>query len=248
MPNDAIFVRAKMVAADGLVVGGLTPLTTLDYPDHLSCVVFTQGCPLRCGYCHNPHLIANEAQEKAPSWRYVRDFLERRQGLLQAVVFSGGEPTQQAALLPAVQEVAALSFQVALHTAGIYPKRLAQLLPYLSWVGLDIKASPDRYPQVVGRPRLAPKVQQSLELLAAAQLPFEVRVTLHPFDFDQQHLEALLTWLGDYSLGQVVLQLARPGPCLDPRYAELDQPFPRPLLEAVISRYQSQFKQLLLRG
>ena len=40
-----------------LRVGGLLPMTTLDYPDHLACVLFCQGCAWRCRYCHNPELI-----------------------------------------------------------------------------------------------------------------------------------------------------------------------------------------------
>ncbi|MBI3069525.1 MAG: 4Fe-4S cluster-binding domain-containing protein, partial [Betaproteobacteria bacterium] len=78
-------------ARERLRVGGLVPLTTTDYPGRLAAVVFCQGCPWRCGYCHNPHLLP--ARRTAPiAWHAVRDFLERRRGLLDAVVFSGGEP------------------------------------------------------------------------------------------------------------------------------------------------------------
>lgn len=248
MPSGGTFVKAKMVTADALQVGGLTPLTTLDYPDHLACVIFTQGCPLACGYCHNPQLIGRAPLPDAPRWSAVREFLQRRQGLLEGVVFSGGEPTLQAASLPAIQEVADLGFKVALHTAGVYPQRLEALLPYLSWVGLDIKASPERYTQVVKRPNLATRVEQSLERLLESSLAFEVRITLHPLDFDVAHLESLLDHLASWSLAQVVLQPARPGQCLDPDYATIDQPFSSQALAAVIDRYQPCFEQLYLRA
>ena len=115
-------------AADSLRIGGLLPMTTLDYPDHLSCVLFCQGCAWRCRYCHNPELIA--ARGKTPhDWRSVLRFLQQRQGLLDAVVFSGGEATLQPALPEAMQAVRALGFKVGLHSAGIKPAALARVLP-----------------------------------------------------------------------------------------------------------------------
>ena len=103
-----------------LSVGGLTPLTTIDYPDNLSAVVFCQGCPLRCRYCHNAELLPRRGATHI-AWRDILYFLRQRQGLLDAVVFSGGEPTQQRGLADAIDEVRALGFKIGLHTAGIYP-------------------------------------------------------------------------------------------------------------------------------
>ena len=80
-----------------LRVGGMVPLTTLDYPGLLACVLFCQGCAWRCRYCHNPDLIPARGEQEIP-WPQVLEFLRRRQGLLQAVVFSGGEPTLQEGL------------------------------------------------------------------------------------------------------------------------------------------------------
>ena len=86
----------------GLRVGGLVPLSTTDYPDHLSAVVFCQGCPWRCAYCHNPHLLPRRSDSEI-AWPDVLAFLDRRRGLLDAVVFSGGEPTLQRALPDAMR-------------------------------------------------------------------------------------------------------------------------------------------------
>ena len=93
-----------------LRVGGLVPFTTTDYPGKLAAVVFAQGCPWRCGYCHNPHLLAPRGGAEL-AWDGVLDWLDRRQGLLDAVVFSGGEATAQAALAGAVHAVRAKGFR-----------------------------------------------------------------------------------------------------------------------------------------
>ncbi len=86
-----------------LRVGGLTPLTATDYPGHLAAVVFCQGCSWRCAYCHNSHLIPPRASAQI-EWPAVMQFLARRVGLLDAVVFSGGEPTLQPSLAQALSK------------------------------------------------------------------------------------------------------------------------------------------------
>lgn len=100
-----------------LRVGGMVPLTTLDYPGQLACVLFCQGCAWRCRYCHNPQLIPPRGSEEV-DWCRVLAFLQRRQDLLDAVVFSGGEPTLQDGLAPAMEEVRQMGFRIGLHKIG----------------------------------------------------------------------------------------------------------------------------------
>lgn len=161
----------------GLRVGGFEPFSTADWPGRLVAVVFVQGCPWRCSYCHNDRLKPRQRAPGMPGWAQVRALLQRRQGLLDGVVFSGGEPTVDPALPEAVADVRDLGFEVGLHTAGIYPLRLAALLPRLDWVGLDLKATPDGYAAVTGVSRSGPPALRSLALLAESEVPFEVRTT-----------------------------------------------------------------------
>lgn len=113
-----------------LKVGGITPFTATDYPGKLAAVMFVQGCPWRCGYCHNPHLQPRLVHSPMP-WPPVLELLRRRIGLIDTVVFSGGEPTIDPALAHAIGAVRALGFEVGLHTADAYPKRLLETLPLL---------------------------------------------------------------------------------------------------------------------
>lgn len=163
-------------------IGGLAAFTTVDYPDHLAAVIFCQGCPWRCGYCHNSHLQAcRSAVATRWSWSRVKAFLKDRTGLLEAVVFSGGEPTLQAGLGQAMREVRDLGFKIGLHTAGIFPERLQAVLPLVDWVGLDIKAPfDDRYDRVTGRPGCAARVERSLEIVVASGVAHQLRTTIHP--------------------------------------------------------------------
>lgn len=199
-----------MTARGELRVGGLTPLTTIDFPGRLAAVVFCQGCAWRCSYCQNPALLEAGAPA-ALRWDDVLAFLGRRQGLLDAVVFSGGEPTLQAQLPVAIEQVHALGFEVGLHTAGIHPARLARLLPRLAWVGLDIKAPFHAYDAVTGTTGGAAKARRSLGLLLAAGVPFECRTTWHPGLFPASGLEELADELAGRGVAHWSVQGCRIG-------------------------------------
>lgn len=191
-----------------LRVGGVTPLTTIDFPDRLAAVVFMQGCPWRCGYCQNPGLIPADAKPAMP-WSEVLAFLLRRRGLLDGVVFSGGEPTLQEGLAAAVAQVRELGFQVGLHTAGMYPQRLAALLPLLDWVGLDIKAPWDDYDAVTRVPGSAAKVQVSLMHLLRSGVSHECRTTWHAGLFPLDRLHTLAEGLAQSGVTHWSLQACR---------------------------------------
>ena len=173
--------------ADSLQIAGLVPMSTVDWPDHLTATVFMQGCPWNCFYCHNQALIPTRTPG-AVAWAEVRELLERRRGLLDGVVFTGGEALRQDALADAAAEARAMGFAVGLHTAGAYPRRLADLVDsgLVDWVGLDIKALPEHYEVVVGRPGSGEKAWSCLEALVAARAAggpeFEVRTTVVPGD------------------------------------------------------------------
>lgn len=198
-----------------LIVGGLTPLTTIDYPGRLAAVVFCQGCPWRCRYCQNGHLV-QERRSGPITWPQVMAFLERRQGLLDGVVFSGGEPTAQAALGAALRDVGRLGFRCALHTNGAYPGRLKHLLPDLDWVGLDIKALPADYAKVTGVAGSGKPAWESLALLQRSNVAFEVRVTVHDRLLPDARFEILRQQLRDTGIERPTIQICRTNDMLDP--------------------------------
>lgn len=197
-------------AAEALRVGGLTRWTSIDFPGRLAAVVFLQGCPWRCGYCHNPELL-DASRDGALSWAEVRGFLQSRRGLLDGVVFSGGEPTLQSGLGAALAEVRALGFQTALHTGGMYPERLRALLPLLDWVGLDVKGPWDRIDAITTTHGSAPRVQASLAHLVASGVPFECRTTWHEGLFPLAQLHALAAELTAAGVQDWAVQACRGG-------------------------------------
>lgn len=189
----------------------MTPLTTIDFPGRLAAVLFLQGCPWRCGYCHNPELLPARGSTVV-AWERVAGFLQRRRGLLDGVVFSGGEPLLQASLPEAVQAVRALGFGTAMHTGGMYPLRLARLLPQLDWVGLDIKALPARQAQITRRRLGEQAVWESLDRLLDSGVAHECRTTWHPALYPEDELRELAAALAGRGVRRWVVQECR----LDP--------------------------------
>jgi pyruvate formate lyase activating enzyme len=197
-----------------LRVGGLTPLSTTDWPGMLAAVVFCQGCPWRCGYCHNPDLIPARGDNEI-AWEEVMSFLRRRQGLLDGVVFSGGEPTLQRDLPQAMREVRALGFRIGLHSGGAYPDKLAAVLPLVDWVGLDVKAPFAAYPRITGAAGSGAPALASLEHLLASGVDHEIRTTVHPALLADAEVEQLAQALSSRGVKRYVVQAFRSQGCRD---------------------------------
>ncbi|MGC4012405.1 MAG: anaerobic ribonucleoside-triphosphate reductase activating protein [Pseudomonas sp.] len=210
-----------------LRVGGLVPLTTLDYPGLLACVLFCQGCAWRCRYCHNPELIAPRGEHEI-HWDDILAFLRRRQGLLQAVVFSGGEATLQNALPQAMANVRAMGFRAGLHSAGIRPEAFARALPYADWVGFDVKGLAEDVDATTGVKRSGLANWRSLELLLESGVEHECRTTVHWQLFDLERLRRLATRLRGRGVDNFVVQLARSDRQLDPELIATPAPHGAP--------------------
>lgn len=200
------------MGARQLKVGGITAFSATDYPGKLAAVVFVQGCPWRCGYCHNPHLQVRSAAAALP-WQSVLDLLRRRIGLVDAVVFSGGEPTTDPALARAIGEVRAMGFGVGLHTACVYPRRLASVLPLLDWVGFDIKAPFEHYARITGVAGSGDHARDCARLIIDSGVDYECRTTIHPSLLAQEEVRALAATLSELGVQNYVLQLFRAQGC-----------------------------------
>ena len=172
-------MEANNSNTDSLVVGGIVPLTTIDYPNHLATVIFLQGCPWRCIYCHNVHLQSGIPSDSLP-WEEVMNLLRSRKGFIDGVVFSGGEPLVQSGLVAAIKEVKSLGVDVGMHTSGALPERFAQVVTQLDWVGFDVKNLFSEYQTITMVPGSGESALESLKILLASRVDFEVRMTVHP--------------------------------------------------------------------
>ena len=227
-----------------LRVGGFVPLTTLDYPGHLACVLFCQGCAWRCRYCHNPGLIVPRGENEKP-WPELLEFLRRRQGLLEAVVFSGGEPTLQAALPAAIAEVRELGFKIGLHSAGVRPQALARVLPLVDWVGFDVKALAEDTALITGVRGSGAASWRGLGLLLASGVDCECRTTVHWRLVDCHKLLTLAQRLRAAGVERYVVQCVRTEQMWDPSLPATPEPLH---LRELWETLEQLFPHFILRG
>lgn len=161
-------------------IGGLQKLTLLDYPGKLACTVFTIGCNFRCPFCHNASLVLFEESGQM-SEEEVLLFLKKREGVLDGVCITGGEPCLQNDLEDFIKKVRAFGFSVKLDTNGSFPQKLSSLLEkgLLDYVAMDIKTSKERYLEVCGiqNEKLLENVCKSVEILKSSSVPHEFRTT-----------------------------------------------------------------------
>lgn len=173
-----------------MTIGGIQKFSTVDYPGYTVAAVFTVGCNMRCGYCHNPELVLPEQYAGGIPEEEIFEFLEKRRGLLDGVAISGGEPTQQADLPDFIRRCKTMGFRIKLDTNGTNPEMLRELLDenLLDFVAMDIKGPLEKYSQIAARPVNLDAIQESIQLIKTIDHEFRTTVVkgqLEPNDFEK---------------------------------------------------------------
>lgn len=194
--------------ASDLRIGSFIPVSFVDWPDQIVSVLFLSGCPWRCPYCHASGI--QDATISAVSFQEAHYKLMKRKRDLDGVVFSGGEPCAQSALFDAVRLLHSEGFQIGLHTGGAYPKMVQKLIPYLSWVGFDIKAPWESYDEITMVPGSGIKAQQSLDILQNAGIEIQTRTTVHPALTSPEDIIAINAEMDRRGLPHTIEQKYRP--------------------------------------
>ena len=160
-------------------LGGLVKFTLIDFPGRPAAIVFTQGCNFRCRYCHNPELVYPHLFEPSMPEEEVWTFLKRRQGTLEGVVVSGGEPTLQEDLVPFMADLKALGYKTKLDTNGTRPEVLRELIDkkLVDYIAMDLKAPFEKYAAITGVEANSAVLQQSMDLIRQSGLEYQFRTT-----------------------------------------------------------------------
>lgn len=162
-------------------IQGLQKLTLLDYPGKMACVIFTAGCNMRCPFCHNSRLVINPEKESELSVDEVLSFLKKRQGILDGVVITGGEPLLQSDIKELIIRIRELGYPVKIDTNGTFPDRLKELVNegLVDYVAMDIKNAPELYGETVGISGFdISKIKESIAFLLENKVEYEFRTTV----------------------------------------------------------------------
>ena len=220
-------------------IGGFQKVSLIDCPGCISAVVFTVGCNFRCPYCHNPELVKESLHPVLLPTEDVLDFLKRRQGKLEAVTVTGGEPCLQPDLPEFAVALKKMGYRVKIDTNGSRPEVLERLLAEgaVDYVAMDIKAPLSRYPSVAGVPIREKDIRRSIRRIKSCGIGYEFRTTvapalLEPADFTDIGKEIR-------HARRYVLQTFVPSKTLDAAYLKKKSPSAEELeaTRAAVNRY-----------
>ena len=179
-------------------INGFQKLTLLDFPGHTACTVFTGGCNLRCPFCHNALLVTEAEELEEYPEEEILAFLKKRQGILDGVAITGGEPLLQRDIRSFIEKVRALGYSVKLDTNGTFPKILRELAEagLLDYVAVDITNSKEKYGETTGRPEIdLDPVSETVEFLLHGSVPYEFRTTVVREFHTKEDIEKIGEWI-----------------------------------------------------
>jgi pyruvate formate lyase activating enzyme len=203
------------MSAEAKPIYGITPFTMLDFPQRTACIIWFAGCNMRCGYCHNPEIVRSKGNYPA---NHALDFLKKRQGILDGVVFSGGEATLSPALPDLARAARTMGYAIKLDTNGTRPHVIEQLLSenLLDYVALDYKAPQEKW-RALTRCGDFSAFSETLDILCTqTHVPFEVRTTVHTDLLDERDTNNIIgdldrrDYKGTYFVQNVFAAGARP--------------------------------------
>ena len=175
-------------------IGGLQKMTLLDFPEKVACTVFLQGCNFRCPFCHNSPLLSGIGQLSEDDFFA---FLKKRQGLLDGVAITGGEPLLHNDIHSFIQNIKNFGYRIKLDTNGSFPHRLNNLLQsgLIDYIAMDIKNSPQKYDLTAGAKDTLPAIRESVDILMSSGIPYEFRTTVVQELHEAEDFHAIGQWL-----------------------------------------------------
>ena len=160
---------------------GMQKMTLLDYPGYVACTLFTGGCNFRCPFCHNALLVLDLDENYTIPEEEVLAFLKKRQGLLDGVCVTGGEPLINKDIGDFLSKVKELGFKIKLDTNGTNPALLKELVSQnlVDYVAVDIKNSPEKYAETVGLKSFdMSTINETVNFLMSGCVDYEFRTTV----------------------------------------------------------------------
>lgn len=181
MQNERNLIKgfALVCRIELMIISGFQKTSFIDYSDKIASLIFTQGCNLNCFYCHNKQLIPN-IKTSIVMQEEILTFLEKRKGLIDGVVITGGEPTIQTGLISFAEKIKALGYKIKLDTNGTNPEILNKLinLNLIDYIAMDIKAPFFKYSEITRVQTPIEFLSDSVNIIMKSKIDYEFRTTV----------------------------------------------------------------------
>ena len=224
-------------------IAGFQKLTLLDFPSKVACIIFTQGCNYRCPYCQNSGLLGHENDELIDE-EEIFAYLNKRKGVIDGIVISGGEPTVQKDLEVFMRKVKDLGFLIKLDTNGTNPDLIEKLIKekLVDYIAMDIKNVLPKYKEVTSVSPIVEKLKRSIEILKNSNIDHEFRTTIIKNIHDMDKLVEICSYVdGD----KMFLQNFEQSENVMGKNLES---FSHEELEKIDKKMKGQFPNVIIRG
>jgi pyruvate formate lyase activating enzyme len=220
---------------------GLQKISLIDYPNKVASVLFTPGCNLRCGFCHNWHIVV-DPQPPFLQEATALEMLESRKKYVDAVVVTGGEPCMHKELPKFLAKLKERGFSVKLDTNGFFPDVLEECLGSVDYVAMDVKTSPKKYTRLGAKDTAA--LMHTVEILNTGKVPYEFRTTLVP----ELATAEDVTCIGEIVKGAQTLALQQfiPDDTLDKKFESI-RPYAPEIIKGFAETMRKYAKNVVLR-
>lgn len=181
-----------------MYINGFQKLTILDYPGKVACIIFTPGCNFRCPFCHNAALVTHIDKDTYINEDEVLSYLKKRQGILDGVVITGGEPLLQDGIEEFIGKIKDLGYFVKLDTNGSFPEKLIFLVEngLVDYVAMDIKNSKAKYMTTIGMDNIdMMSIEKSVDFLLQNKVDYEFRTTIVDGFHTLQDIQDIVVWI-----------------------------------------------------
>ena len=176
-------------------IGGIQKTSLLDYPDTISAIIWAIGCNFRCPFCYNKDLVFGKVA--TISEEEVLSFLEKRKGMLEGLVISGGEPLMQDDILSFTEKVKKMGYLLKIDTNGMYPEMLKKLIDrkLVDYIAMDVKAPKNKYESLSGVKTDIKKIEKSIEIIRNSSVNYEFKTTFAPDLLTREDIVEIAKWL-----------------------------------------------------
>jgi pyruvate formate lyase activating enzyme len=176
-------------------IGGFQKTSLLDYPDNVSAIIWTVGCDFRCPFCYNRDIVLGKVGTTTEE--EIISFLEKRKGLLEGLVISGGEPLMQKDIVDFAEKVKKLGYLIKIDTNGMHPEKLKELIDkkLVDYIAMDVKAPKKKYDKLTDVKTDITKIEESIEIIKKSGLEYEFKTTFAPGLLTKEDIISIAKWL-----------------------------------------------------
>jgi len=227
-------------------IGGIQKTSLLDYPDLISAIVWTVGCNFRCPFCYNRDIVLGKVENI--SEEEVISFLEKRKGMIEGLVISGGEPLMQEDIVEFCEKVKKIGFLIKIDTNGMFPEKLQELIDkkLVDYIAMDVKAPKEKYDQLTGGKTDLSSIEKSIEIIKKDAPDYEFRTTFVPDILKKEDVVKIAKWLEGAK--RFYIQQFRGNTPLISSKLENVVPYPKEYLYETLNEIKPFFKSCNLRG